>query len=233
MSPNALTTEQVKVLLNLLEMIRQQPQIYVTSENLAESLHTFLSGIRIYAETLSGFDGFIFAKTALLRGWGMTPQAPYRVMQDEGLADEAIVEELLIIETETYKRIFNIESVDKLLTSHEEKQIASTILTTAQVKVLLNLIERFQQRRKFFINPQNNAEAANAFLMGIRIFARHLSGFDEWATFVETAARRGWPTKTPKNVLMIMREKGFSGEAIIDELISIEVETYKWIFDIE
>ena len=109
MSPTALTTEQVEVLLNLLEAFQQKPGLFVVSQNLVEGVYQFLIGVRMLSMVLSGFSGQLFNETASSRGWLVTPKGLIAVMKEAGLSDKAIIDELISIEVETYKRIFSIE----------------------------------------------------------------------------------------------------------------------------
>jgi hypothetical protein len=108
-SDNAMSTnvrERIKALIELLEAVRPVPHTYMIRHD-TELAEAFLSGLRRTAERLLGVSssGELRCRVWEERGWQRGARGPVLSMQREGLTHEAIVDELIAIEIEVWKRV--------------------------------------------------------------------------------------------------------------------------------
>jgi hypothetical protein len=94
---------------------------------------------------------------------------------------------------------------------------------------VIQLLERFQQRKEEFVYPLN-LQAVEHFLTGFRA-ACAACGFEIPRKLKQQVLeRRGWKHSAAGPAAQ-MRDKGMSDEAIIDELIRLEIEQLKQLGD--
>jgi predicted nucleotidyltransferase len=73
----------------------------------------FLNGFHAAAAILGlnrNTDGFrrMYEKVVIERGWRYTSAHPYQQMQERGMDNDAIIQEMIALESETWKRTYNI-----------------------------------------------------------------------------------------------------------------------------
>jgi hypothetical protein len=101
----------ISAVIALLESVRPVPHMYMVRHD-PDLAVAFLRGIAITAERLLGIctDGELRCRVWEAHGWERGARGPVPQMQRAGLTDEAIVDELLAIEIETWKRFASGES---------------------------------------------------------------------------------------------------------------------------
>lgn len=103
-----MTPEQTEKLIELLEHIRLRPGMYTGMGYEPEKIDLLLLGIRL-GQMVLGFNTSIYGEVVHNRGWEYKPVGLVVEMRKTGYSDEAIVNELIDIEIEVYKRFYRLE----------------------------------------------------------------------------------------------------------------------------
>lgn len=98
--------EQIAAVIDLLEKVRPVPHMYMVRHD-TDLAVAFLRGVAKTAEKLLGVDtsGEVRWRVGEDRGWVVGARGPILHMQREGLTHEAIVDELIAIEIEVWRRV--------------------------------------------------------------------------------------------------------------------------------
>ena len=114
MAPDSITEsdqEKAKRIITLLsEHVGKRPGMFIWKVE-PEYLWTFLSGLHVAMFTIGLKNNFqsVYERVAWERGrWAFSANAPHNVMRESGMADDAIIQEMIAIEVETWKRAYNI-----------------------------------------------------------------------------------------------------------------------------
>jgi hypothetical protein len=105
------TRERIAAVIALLESVRPVPHMYMVRHD-PDLAVAFLRGVVITAERLLGIctDGELRCRVWEAHGWERGARGPVPQMQRAGLTDEAIVDELIAIEIEVWRRVASGES---------------------------------------------------------------------------------------------------------------------------
>ena len=99
-------------IIDFLEAVRKRPQMYIGELN-AKLMEYFINGFNVgcFASNIDeriNFNHSISKSKVLIeRGWGAGVFSPLKDMTVRGIPDEAIIDELLAIEIDTWRRIIN------------------------------------------------------------------------------------------------------------------------------
>ena len=97
--------EQIDKIIAMLEAFRKYPQMYtgrVDIDLTLAYLHGFEAGLRLYDNNQ---PGKLRSKVTEERGWQVNALHPSSQMRERGMTPEAIVDEILVIEIEAWKRV--------------------------------------------------------------------------------------------------------------------------------
>lgn len=96
--------EHIAKIIDVLENIRARPGMYISSiepNSLMDYLHGLYAGCYLCG---GGYDQ-AYHQSAYARGWhGYGVRHPFRVMQEKGLDNAAIINEMLMIEIEAWQK---------------------------------------------------------------------------------------------------------------------------------
>lgn len=103
--------EKVKRIITLFtEHVGKRPGVFILKVE-PEYLWTFLIGFHMATYTVGLNNNLqpFYEKVAWERGrWALSARAPYEVMRESGLNDAEIIQEMIAIEIEAWKRAYNI-----------------------------------------------------------------------------------------------------------------------------
>jgi hypothetical protein len=107
-------TAVVRQAVQMLERALRRPGMYFGPTNVDAVLHWlngFNAGCHIAGINITYVPGSIFHQIVEERGWEFQATKPWRQMRERGWTDETIVQELLTIEIETWKRTYQITNI--------------------------------------------------------------------------------------------------------------------------
>jgi hypothetical protein len=94
-------------MLDILEHMRKRPDMWIGSRSVS-SVNTFLTGFDLASQIFAPeFDSkAVYREIVASRGWeAASPQPVWHQMQEQGFKEQAIVDEILTIEYEVWKKI--------------------------------------------------------------------------------------------------------------------------------
>ena len=102
--------EKINELLDVLQFMREKPRMFFSG---VEAGNNFLRGFNIAAGLCLDLpsDDDIRGKVTTEKGWTWSSLPPWSEMKEQGLDDTAIIDEMLSIEIEVWKRLLaNLDS---------------------------------------------------------------------------------------------------------------------------
>jgi hypothetical protein len=103
--------QEAHKIVELLKQVRERPPVWIGGSS-PESLLHFLHGVTAVASAfgvrVDRYLGSAYGQVITERGWEHSAAAPVDEMRERRLSDQEIVQELLTIEIETWKRAYQL-----------------------------------------------------------------------------------------------------------------------------
>ena len=98
--------DKIRVILEAFQHMREKTGMYFSTVKMAES---YLRGFRTASAICLDLPASMKARVEVVteRGWTSTSQGPWNEMREQGLDDAAIIDEMLSIEIEVWKRAYS------------------------------------------------------------------------------------------------------------------------------
>jgi hypothetical protein len=104
--------QEAQKVVELLREVRRRPPVWLggySPDSLIHFLHGVNAAVGVFGLRVDRYLGSSYGQVITERGWEHLAVAPVDEMRERGLSDQEIVQELLTIEIETWKRVYQLE----------------------------------------------------------------------------------------------------------------------------
>jgi hypothetical protein len=216
-----MTKEQIEQLIEILENVRHRPGIYIIGgvtlalawEN---GFHRGLSLSKGSEYEYYSAAAYVLARRD--RGWLEEMNNFPGYLQAHGLNNDEIINELLSIQIEAWKK--HLQEIDEFDQGASQRE---------QVNTIIQALEAVRQNPTQYLYGETELAPAT-FLSGLHEGLMLFGAIQEQAhvpLFEQVKRERGWTEETPDFFHYLKNERGFSDQDATTELLTIEIEAWK------